>query len=56
MRHIIYECDWCKRQYPYHLKVEDNDRGILLRVPELKIEICYTCSKKLKQECQKYVS
>lgn len=54
MRHITYECDWCQRQYEYHIKVNENDRGILLRLPELGIEICAACKKKLLEKL--YVS
>ncbi len=39
MRKITYVCDRCKREYPYELKYEDSDRGILARVDILKQEL-----------------
>lgn len=48
MRRIVYQCDRCRREYEYELKVEDAERGILARIPELGIEICRKCLKELK--------
>lgn len=47
MRKVIYICDICKREYPYELKADDRDRGILVNV--LGYDLCKKCSNELKQ-------
>jgi len=48
MRSIEYKCDICSKRYQYGLiEVNENERGILLRLPELKVEVCINCKKQL---------
>lgn len=47
MRYVDYECDLCQRMYHYEIKAEESERGILLKIPSLKIEVCNQCKKKL---------
>jgi hypothetical protein len=47
-RQIRYKCDICGKEYHYNsVEVTDKERGILVRIPELKIEICLMCKKQL---------
>lgn len=47
MRHVVYECDVCHRQYNYKIKVNEKDRSILAKIPELTVEVCRQCLKKI---------
>lgn len=49
MRKVKYICDCCGKEYPYELTVKDNDRGVLLRIPELGVEICRKCKLRVKE-------
>jgi len=50
MRSIIYKCDICGKEYPYaNVQVVDKERGVLLRIPDLGVEICIKCKKQLKE-------
>lgn len=53
MRQILYKCDVCGKEYKYdNIQAVDSDRGILLRLPELKVEICVKCKRELLKMIQ----
>lgn len=53
MRKIIYQCDKCKREYPYELRAGENDRAILVR--RFEWEFCRICDKGVREAIKKYV-
>jgi hypothetical protein len=52
MRKIIYQCDICKREYPYELKADEGERGVLANFKLLKVEVCRQCLKKIMEYIQ----
>ena len=50
MRAIIYQCDICKREYPYEIKSNEQERGILAKLNYLDIEVCRQCLKKVQDK------